>query len=162
MINTYSQAAVDIIKFFEGCQLTSYWDKNGGCYTIGYGHTGADVYENLSITQSEAEEMLKSDMDKFVIILNRNVSNENITQSQYDALESFIFNIGAGKKDVKSGLITLKNGNHSTLLNCVNNNDVQGAAQQFLRWASAGGVTLSGLLKRRIAEQKLFLGKDWK
>ena len=67
------------------------------------------------------------------------------TQSQYDAMISFTFNLGPG------------NLRSSTLLKKLNAGDRAGAADEFLKWTKAGGKTLPGLVKRREAERALFL-----
>ena len=68
-----------------------------------------------------------------------------LTQHQFDALVSFVFNLGAG------------NFRTSTLLKKLNARDYDGAAQEFGRWVQAGGKTLPGLVRRREAESALFL-----
>ena len=68
-----------------------------------------------------------------------------VTQNQFDALVSFAFNLGPA--NLKS----------STLLRKVNSGDVNGAADEFLKWNHAGGQVLAGLTARRNAEKTLFL-----
>ena len=61
-----SQSGVDLIKQFEGCRLTAYKvTSSEKYYTIGYGHYGSDVYAGMTITQAQAESMLKSDLVRF-------------------------------------------------------------------------------------------------
>ena len=59
-----SQVGIDLIKSFEGCELTAYVDAVG-VLTIGYGHTGADVYAGQTITQEDAEDLLRKDLQWF-------------------------------------------------------------------------------------------------
>ena len=59
-----SQAGVDLIKSFEGCELKAYVCP-AGVLTIGYGHTGPDVTPGMKITQAEAERLLKQDLHHF-------------------------------------------------------------------------------------------------
>jgi GH24 family phage-related lysozyme (muramidase) len=68
-----------------------------------------------------------------------------LRQNQFDALVSFVFNLGAG------------NFAGSTLLKMVNASDFNNAAGQFIRWNRAGGKVLTGLTRRREAEAALFL-----
>jgi lysozyme len=68
-----------------------------------------------------------------------------LTQNQFDALVSFVFNLGVG------------NFRTSTLLKKLNAGDNDGAAQEFGRWIHAGGKALPGLVRRREAERALFL-----
>ena len=88
-----SQTAVDMIKSFEGCRLDAYRCP-AGVLTIGYGHTGKDVYEGLKISAAEAEALLRIDLQKY----ERAVENLGITltQPQFDALVSFSYNCGVG------------------------------------------------------------------
>lgn len=75
----------------------------------------------------------------------RKLLNQPATQSQFDALVSFAFNLGVG------------NLKKSTLLKKFNAGDIQGAVLQFKSWNKAGGKVLAGLTRRRDAEMKLFL-----
>lgn len=138
-----NQVGLDLIKSFEGCVLTAYKDIVG-VLTIGYGHTGPDVYEDLKISQQEAEELLKDDLVRFEIGVDSMVKvpmNEN----QFAALVSFAFNVG------------LANLRASTLLKMLNNKLYNQASKQFVRWDKAGGAHVPGLLRRREAERDLFI-----
>ena len=107
MTYTISDEGLDLIKQFEGCELTSYVCPSG-VYTIGYGHTG-DVLPGQTITQAEADKLLKDDVKRFEVGVN-NYTNVPLNQSQYDALVSFTFNVGLGAyRD--STLLRLLNGN---------------------------------------------------
>src|SRR5690625_740647 len=150
MARKTSQVGVDLIKEFEGLRLTAYQDSVG-VWTIGYGHTNntasADkypVYAGQTISKAKAETILKADLITFENAVNNYVT-VSINQNQFDALVSFSFNLGAG------ALRT------STLLQKLNNGDVNGAANEFGRWVNAGGVQLPGLVRRREAEKQLFL-----
>lgn len=141
-----SQTGIDLIKQFEGCELTAYPDPGtgGDPWTIGYGHTGPDVVPGLTITEEEAERLLKADLKKF----EKGVSDllkVKVGQGQFDALVSFAYNCG------------LNNLKTSTLLKFCNAGDHRGAANQFPRWNKAAGKVMPGLTKRREAEKKLYL-----
>lgn len=139
-----SQQGINLIKEFEGCRLTTYADT-GGIATIGYGHTGPDVHSGQCISEQEAENLLRKDVERF----EKAVSSEvkvSLSQNQFDALVSFAFNVGQG------------NLHTSTLLKKLNQSDYQGAAQEFPRWCKDNrGHELPGLKRRREAEKKLFL-----
>lgn len=137
-----------LIKAFEGCRLTAYPDPGtgGDPWTIGFGHTGADVYPGLSISQERADALLVQDLQRFEAIVSRAVTTQ-VDSNQYSALVSFTYNTGALEG--------------STLLALLNQQDYQGAAEQFLRWVRAGGQVLPGLVRRRNAERALFLGQDY-
>lgn len=133
----------DLIKKYEGCRLEAY-KCPAGIWTIGYGHTGQDVFEGKTITQQEADNLLSKDLTRFEKFLNR-VIKVPVNQNQFNALASFTYNVGMG---------ALQN---STLLKKLNNNDLIGAANEFDRWVYANGKKLEGLIKRRKAEKELFL-----
>jgi lysozyme len=139
---SYSDNGFALSKSFEGLRLTAYQDV-GGVWTIGYGHTGPNVRAGLTITQAEADALLRSDVEDAVTCVNRAV-NVPITQNQFDALVDFCFNCGRGS------LL------QSTLLRKVNIGDFAGAAAQFALWDHAGGEVVEGLVKRRTAEAELF------
>ena len=133
----------DLIKKYEGCKLEAY-KCPAGIWTIGYGHTGQDVFEGKTITQQEADSLLSKDLTRFEKFLNR-IIKVPINQNQFNALASFTYNLGMG---------ALQN---STLLKKLNNNDFIGAANEFDRWVYANGKKLEGLIKRRKEEKELFL-----
>ncbi|NRP53829.1 MULTISPECIES: lysozyme [unclassified Marinobacterium] len=138
---------IDLIKKHEGLRLKAYLPTPYDVWTIGYGHTKT-AYEGLVITERQAEKLLRQDL-KWV---RDNIAKEvkvPLTQPQYDALASFIFNLGGA------------NFRTSTLLRKLNAYDYVGAADEFLRWNKQrqGGqmVVLRGLTKRREEERALFL-----
>lgn len=151
----YSKSGLQLTEQFEGCRLTAYQDSVG-VWTIGYGHTGPDVYKGLTITQDQAEALLMQDIAKAAAAVNRLVRLDragdpdtdglpDLTQEEFDALVDFTFNLGAG------------NLAGSTLLKKLNAGDIEGAAAEFPKWVHAGGKVLAGLVKRRDAERALFL-----
>ena len=140
-----------IVKDFEGLELTAYQDSVG-VWTIGYGHTAAagppEVYPGQTITEAEAEEILKRDLRLFEKGV-RDLVPVSISSNQFSALVSFSFNVGLGALA------------DSTLLRKLNAGEYQGAASEFPRWVRAGGISLPGLVRRRNAERALFLGQDY-
>ena len=139
-----SEAGLALTKRFEGLKLTAYEDC-AGVWTIGYGHTGADVHEGRTITEAEADALLKNDVKTAVACVSRAVTAE-ITQEQFDALVDFCFNMGERR------LLG------STLLRYVNAGNLNGAGAQFGMWVHAGGKVQPGLVKRREAEARMFCG----
>ena len=152
-----SQAGLDLIKHFEGCVLEAYPDpKTGGApYTCGWGSTGPDVQKDTVWTQQLADARLVRDVGHFEAMAN-NAIQVPVTQGQFDALVSILFNVGPGSED-KDGILRLKSGIPSTLLRLLNARDYDGAADQFLRWVSPGSRVERGLIRRRTAEQMMFL-----
>jgi lysozyme len=135
---------IALIKQFEGLRLARYLDAVGKP-TIGYGHL---ILPNerftRPLTPAEAEALLRRDLRGAELNL-RKLLHVPVTQQQFDALMSFVFNLGAGR--LRS----------STLLRYLNAGSPAHAADQFLVWNKAGGKPLAGLTRRRQAERKLFL-----
>lgn len=146
---TPSSKCTALIKRFEGLRLTAYQDSVG-IWTIGYGTTrinGQPVQAGMTITEAQAEQYLISDLnDKFVPSIQRN-TRALITQSMFDALCCFTYNVGPG------------NLNKSTMFKDLNSSKYLDAASGFMQWTKAGGVELAGLVKRRGAEKDLFLSE---
>jgi len=145
-MRSINQAGIDMIKSFEGCKLEAYKDQVG-VVTIGYGDTGPDVVEGLTITQEEANQRLSHKLEQFCSGVSKYVTAE-VNDNQFAALVSFAYNLGLGSLQ------------HSTLLALLNAGNASGAASQFLVWDKAGGKVSDGLLRRRTAEQALFLKEE--
>jgi lysozyme len=139
----YSITGEALTERFEGCSLVSYKDVRG-VWTIGYGHTGAEVGPNLIWTHDQAVAALSDDIAWAAKIVNR-VVTVAINQAEFDALVDFTFNAGAGAF-IKSTMLVL-----------INQHDFIKAAAQFDLWDHAGGVAVAGLLRRRKAEDLEFL-----
>lgn len=135
----------EAIKKAEGLRLKAYLDT-GGVWTIGYGHTGPEVVEGLTITLDGAERLLREDLRTAEGHVNKLVKVA-LTQNQFDALVSFVYNIGGGAFK------------ESTMLRLLNAGDYEGAANQFPRWNKDNGKVVAGLTNRRREERELFLRK---
>lgn len=140
---SHSSKAVDIIKRFEGFRRKAYLDSVG-VPTIGYGFT-KDVSLGQTITKEDAVERLEDEIVHHTQDIKQHVKVP-LHQYEYDALASFIFNVGKGAF------------NRSTLLKKLNVEDYKGAADEILRWDKAGGKSLKGLTRRRKEEREMFLG----
>ena len=136
-----SKSGIEMIKKWEGLSLTSYTDSVG-VWTVGYGHTKT-AKPHMRITEKQAEELLIQDLKSHEVFVNRYVKVE-LNQNQFDALSSFVFNLGGGSLQ------------KSTLLKKLNNKDYKGASAEFDKWVNAGGKRLQGLINRRADERKLF------
>ena len=140
-----SPKGIALIKEFEGLRLKAY-KCPGGVWTIGYGHT-AGVKPGMVITKAQAEEYLKADLIAFERYLNG--LGLALNQNQFDALISFIYNVGTG------------NFSNSTLLRKVRANPQDNSIiDEFLRWVYSKGRVLPGLQRRRLAEMKLYFSND--
>lgn len=143
MIKTkISEAGIKFIKEFEGLWLDTYTDCVG-VLTIGYGHTKG-VYQGQHITEQEATELLKQDIEEVERCLNN--MNINLNQHQFDALCSFGFNVGTGA--------------FSTNYNvgkALREQDFDLLCNSMLSWCHGNNnEVITGLLNRRKAEVKLF------
>jgi lysozyme len=134
---------IDFIKAHEALRLTAYMPTKNDVWTIGYGHTKT-ARKGMTITESAAESLLRGDLAWVEATLAKHVKVP-LTQPQYDALASFIFNLGA------------TNFAKSTLLRKLNASDYVGAANELPRWNKQKGKVLRGLTKRRAEERQMFL-----
>ena len=136
-----SNNCVELVKSFEGCYLHVYRCP-ANVLTIGYGHTGKDVKEGMTITQKQADLYLISDLsgsEKHVNEINDRYKY-NFNQNEFDALVSFAFNVGSINQ-------LTGNGKRSKKI----------IADKMLLYKKAGGRVLKGLERRRNAERDLFL-----
>jgi lysozyme len=141
-----SQEGLSLIKKFEGCELEAY-KCAAGVLTIGYGSTKG-VKEGDTITQEEADKLLLHEMNEYEGYINDAVTVD-LKQNQFDALVSWVFNLGPA--NLKA----------STMLKVLNNKEYDDVPTQIKRWNKAGGKVLQGLIRRREAEALLFEGKEW-
>lgn len=140
---TASAACRALIESFESCRLKAYQDGRG-VWTLGTGHTKG-VCEGDICTFQQANDWLSEDLQEAESAVNRLVTVP-LTQNQFDALVSLVFNIGQG------------NFEGSTVLRRLNQKSYGAAADAFLMWTKIGGQISAGLVRRREAERKLFSG----
>ena len=130
-----------LIKNFESCKLTAYKaDKSEKYYTIGWGHYGSDVIKNMKISKDTAIKLFRNDIKYFEKCVN-SCLKVKITQSMFNALVSFTYNVGYG------------NLKKSSLLKYVNKKQFKKASNEFKKWNKCGGKVLKGLVKRRLLEK---------
>lgn len=145
-----SQDGFAVLHYFEQCKLEAYPDpgsKDGTPWTIGWGHTGADVRRGLVWTQEQADAALVKDLEGAERDVLRLVKVP-LNQRQFDALALFVYNCGAGSFE------------KSTLLALINENRFTAAALQFARWIKNDGKPMLGLYRRRMAERALWQGAE--
>jgi len=140
-----SENLIKMLKRCEGFSAKAYPDPGTGGepYTIGYGHTDKVKSGDIA-NEYQAGNLLLQDLQIAVKAINTYVTWP-LSQNQFDALVSFVFNVGVG------------NFSKSTLLKMINAHDFTGAADQFLRWNRSGGNVMAGLNSRRIEERELFI-----
>lgn len=139
-----NMAGINLIKKYEGCVLTAYRCP-AGVLTIGYGHTGTDVKEDMIITKAQAEKLLKADLIVFEKKVSAYDSIYHFNANQFSALVSFAYNIGSIDQLTAKGTRSLEE-----------------ISKKMLLYNKAAGKQLPGLVKRRKAEQELFNKKATK
>jgi lysozyme len=144
MITRIGPKGVALIKEFEGFVGHPYQDSVG-VWTIGYGHTEGVNRHTKPITKAQATALLKKDLDKryapYVAALKL-----PLHQGMFDALVSFVYNLGPGAINSTTGVGRELRAHHWNK-----------AADHMLEWDKAGGQVLEGLHRRRVAERHLFL-----
>lgn len=154
-----SEKAIQQIKHHEGVRFRPYRCP-ALLWTVGVGrvidptHTGIKLEDrkNLpipagwdrSLSMAEVDALLVEDLRRFEAGVLR-LCPHGLTQSRFDALVSFSFNVGLG------------NLQRSTLRMRHNREDFEGVAKAFMMWTKAGGKELPGLVRRRIDERNLYL-----
>jgi lysozyme len=144
-----SPNGLQLIRKYEGYKSTPYRCP-AGLYTVGYGHVIGNGLQlpdewNRTLSLGEINELLRTDLARFERGVLR-YCPVYLTQSQFDALVSFSFNLGLGVLQ------------RSTLRQKILRKDGEGAAKELLRYDKVGGRPLKGLTRRRQAEYRLFTG----
>lgn len=138
-----NERGLDIIRKTEGLRLKAYLCP-AGIPTIGYGHTSG-VKLGQSCTRAQAEAWLIEDSSLAGKCVERSCKAP-LSENQFSALVSFVFNLGCGAFS------------KSTLLKKLNARDYEGAASEFPRWNKDDkGKPLKGLTSRRAMEKALFV-----
>lgn len=137
-----SETGLNLIESFEGYSFKAYWDPWGKIWTVGYGETEG-VNQNTTQTRAQAEADLHSRLQReYEPAIN--ALGVQLNQNQYDALCSFIWNLGPGSMTWDVGRY-------------VRARQFTAAANAMLNYDHAGGVVLAGLVRRRQEERALFL-----
>ena len=139
-----SEKGTKLIRDFEGFRTHAYQDAVG-VWTIGYGHTKG-VHENMIISAAQGEQMLLEELKEYENYVDELV-HVPLHQYQYDALVSWVYNLGP------------TNFKSSTLLRKLNEGKYEEVPAEIRRWDKAGGKKLEGLTRRRNAEAEMFEGK---
>lgn len=137
----------DRIKEWEGCRLTAYLCP-AGIWTIGYGHTGADVKPGMHIDAAKADALFRDDIDNFAALLTKMLAGTTLDQYQFDALCSLAYNIGLGALRTSTLLKKVRN--------CAGDPSIR---TEFAKWVRAAGRVLPGLVRRRAFEAKRYFGE---
>lgn len=139
-----SQRGIELVKRHEGLRLEAYICP-AGKWTIGYGHT-ATAKTGQRITEAQAEELLRLDIRGAESVVNG--TGLQLSQHQFDALVSLVYNIG-GSAFLNSTLLRrLREGAPMPIIR-----------DQWRRWVMAGGRRLQGLINRREEELAMYEGR---
>lgn len=148
MSQTLGPQGIELIQHFESLELKSYPD-DAGVWTIGWGTTrinGVPVRPGMTCTKAQATQWMQADCRAFEAHILR-VVKVPLSQHQFDALVSFVYNVGA---DGFTG---------STLRKRINARAFVEEAR-FTDWNKAtikGVLTpMAGLTRRRKAEYHLY------
>jgi lysozyme len=155
-----SVKAKEMIKHHEGVRLKPYLCP-AKLWTVGVGHVLYPEQANMKLedrkdlwlhpednrvwTMEQVNALLEFDLNRFERGVARLCPSSTSNQNHFDALVSFSFNVGLGSLQ------------KSSLRMKYNRGEYEEAANEFLKWAKAGGKVLPGLLKRRSDEKALFL-----
>ena len=139
-----SDRGARLIADFEGFRSCPYRDAVG-VWTIGYGSTKGVGPNSPCLTRTQALARMKREVGA---TYGRAVNDVGVklNQNQFDALVSFVYNVGPGGVASTTGVGA-----------ALRRKDWNRAADELLKWDKAGGRTLEGLSRRRRAERKLFL-----
>ncbi len=142
-----SKQCLEMIRHHEGVRFKPY-QCPAKLWTVGVGHVIGDGKTlppewNRSFSKDEVDSILASDLRRFERGVLR-LCPRNLTQSRFDALVSFAFNVGLGSLQ------------RSTLRMKHNRGEFDACVKEFLKWSKAGGKVLNGLLNRRKDEAKRY------
>jgi lysozyme len=155
-----SETGIHLIKFFEGVRYKPYM-CSGNVWTVGCGHAlyprqlamnladrakfDLKPEDNREWTKEEVDGLLKHDIQRFELGVLRLLGTLQPTQSEFDALVSFSFNLGLGTFQ------------RSTVRSAFIRGDKTRAGEVLLKYCRAGGRVLKGLQRRRMAEHAMFM-----
>lgn len=151
-MNKISDSGIEFIKQCEGFsgRAETVLDENEP--TGGFGHKGG-FEEGERVTREHGEELLREDVVEVEEAVKRLVPNSHmLSQNEFDAVISLVFNVGQGAFQKSKALVAL---NRSLV-----------EKERFLfeafdpdkGFTHAGGSKIRGLVNRRAAERRLFLG----
>lgn len=153
-----SENGINLIIHYEGIRLKPYLCP-ANYVTVGVGKVllddkgnmlkGKDALNKVLLTwkpmteQQLVDDFKLNDLPKYEKLLNS--LKLSLTQNQYDALISFIYNLGLGALQKSTLLKDIKNNKSNTII-----------TSDFLKWCNANGKPMIGLLNRRKSEALLF------
>jgi lysozyme len=164
----YSQINPKFIKDWEGFDEVAYWDSYGKIWTIGNGLTminGRPVRKGDKLSQSEADRLFYKDVFKRIEFVKKSISPYKPSKNQLTALVSLSFNIGLGAFDTSTIAKKLRKGetdlkanrqaHDDRVLDVIDRKGVK-ELSYFTPYGISQGKAVWGLIRRRVAEHKLF------
>lgn len=141
------KTAVDLVAKWEGCELTAYRDIVG-VVTIGFGHTGPEVKVGQKITQAQAKALLTEDLKTAAARIYKRIGPvaDELSDNQWSALLSFVFNLGDGNPKKPEW----------TIWKVLKARKFDEVPAQMMRFVNAGGKRVQGLVNRRTSEVALW------
>lgn len=139
-----SAEGLALIKSYESFRPEPYFDS-GGMLTVGYGHLVRKHKPIARLTEAQAERVLAQDVRVAEAVVKREV-DVKLTQTQFSALVSLVYNIGPSAFA------------ESTMLKKLNKGNFKAASQEFGRWKFVDRKHSKGLARRRVAEEAMFRG----
>lgn len=149
-----SENGLMLIKAFEECHLVAYKSSSiDKYYTIGWGHYGSDVSKDMTITQEQADQLLRDDIKEYesAVVKFALEHNREFTQNQFDALVSFTYQTGIGSWTTHSEYLI-----HKYMAGEVGYTETE-LYRAFMSWSYGNS---SDIIKRRLAECSIFLTPD--
>lgn len=146
MKQTINLRVIELVKKFEGLRLRAYTCP-AGKLTIGYGHTGPEVCSGQQISIEQAEQLLSHDLSEAGAAVSELVKVP-LTENQFSALVSFVFNCGTPAFAASTLLLSLNAGCYAAV------------PVQLKRWIHSRGTVIKGLVARRAAEAALWAEPD--
>lgn len=148
-----SDSMVKFIENQEGFSSTPYRGVDSWNETTGYGHviSAGETYGSTALTQTQAEQLLKSDLQTSVDSVNKEFKDTKLTQNQFDSLVSFAYNLGPNIWSKTPNLVNdVKLGASADVLK-----------EDFLNCAHSGGKIVQGLVNRRLDEWQVYTSGDY-
>ncbi len=146
-----SEEGVELIKNYEAFAPRAYRDSGGGWWAVGYGSNGKGINKHTVWTETQADARLRNDLHYLGLDLCTKLRLEgvNFDRDQFNALLSFAYNAGLYAATNPKLLGYMKQGKYLK------------ASSRILLYVKVRGRVAAGLVKRRAAEQRMFLGYQW-
>ncbi len=148
-----SDNLVQFIENHEGFSATPYSGIDSWNETTGYGHViePGENLANVTLTQSQAQDLLKSDLKTYEASVNKEFEGTKLTQNQFDSLVSFSYNLGSNIWSKVPNLVSdVKSGASSDVIK-----------EDFAKCANCGGKLEQGLVNRRLDEWQVYSSGDY-